>query len=168
MPDFAKTGGNYNADTRTLILGIGNILLGDEGIGVHVARWMQGTSLPDNVDVIDGGTGGLQLLYHVQNYDRIILVDASLDDLPEGYVRVTYPRYSSEFPPSLSAHDIGLRDLIDAMILLDNLPAMVLVAISIKHFDSLSIELSPRIRQAGLIARKQILEMVAEEASHLS
>ena len=49
-------------ESNILILGVGNYLMGDEGLGVHVARALQGESLPEGVDVLDGGTAGFQLM----------------------------------------------------------------------------------------------------------
>ena len=53
---------------KTLILGVGNLLLKDEGVGIHVIRALENKNLPDNVDLMDGGTGGLHLLSWLQEY----------------------------------------------------------------------------------------------------
>ena len=76
---------------RILILGIGNYLMGDEGLGVHAAVRLQKENLPDRVDVVDGGTGGFHLLEYFETYDNIILVDATLDDNPNGTIRLIQP-----------------------------------------------------------------------------
>ena len=70
---------NRNSNPRTLVLGLGNIIMGDEGIGVHVIRALVQYSLPPNIECLDGGTGGFILLEPLQNADRIILVDATTD-----------------------------------------------------------------------------------------
>ena len=64
---------------KTLILGIGNTLLGDEGIGVHVVHEIGRRSLPPQVSWLDGGTGGLHLLGAMRGVDRVVLVDATID-----------------------------------------------------------------------------------------
>ncbi len=61
---------------RTLILGIGNLLLCDEGVGVHVARALQREALPENVVILDVGTAFLDALPEIELADRIIMVDA--------------------------------------------------------------------------------------------
>lgn len=61
---------------RTLILGIGNLLLGDEGVGVHIARALQQEQLPENVTVLDAGTAFLDMLPAIERADHIIIVDA--------------------------------------------------------------------------------------------
>lgn len=132
-----------------LVLGIGNFLMGDEGVGVHVVHALMKEDLPPGVDVLDGGTGGYQLLGQIQNYRRVIMIDASLDEYKEGHVRSIEPRFATDFPSSLSAHDIGLKELIDSLVLLDAMPKITLIAISIKDLSRFSTELSPPVREAA-------------------
>jgi hydrogenase maturation protease len=124
------------------------MLMGDEAVGIQVVKSLNQDELPKNVDVIDGGTGGFHLLSYLSDYKKIIFVDASLDDRPEGTVTIIEPKFSSDFPKSLSAHDIGLKDLIESASLLGDLPQMYLVIISIKKFQNLSLEISTQILQA--------------------
>jgi hydrogenase maturation protease len=133
---------------KILVLGVGNMLMGDEAVGIHIVKSLNANELPQNVDVVDGGTGGFHLLSYLSDYKKIIFVDASLDDRPEGTVTVIEPKFSTDFPKSLSAHDIGLKDLIESAALLGELPKMFLVIISIKKFQDLSLELSPQISKA--------------------
>jgi hydrogenase maturation protease len=130
---------------KILVLGVGNMLMRDEAIGIEVVKALDKNELPENVDVVDGGTGGFHLLSYLQEYKKIIFVDASLDDRPEGTVTMIEPKFSSDFPKSLSAHDIGLKDLIESASLLGELPKMYLVIISIKKFQNLSLEVSENI-----------------------
>ena len=62
-----------HSDHKTLVLGLGNVIMGDEGIGVHVVRALEKQTLPVNVECLDGGTGGFILLEPLQNASRIIL-----------------------------------------------------------------------------------------------
>jgi hydrogenase maturation protease len=133
-------------DKRTLVLGIGNLLMGDEGVGVHAIREMEKTKVPDHVSLLDGGTGGFHLLSLFQEYDPIIVIDATMDQKPEGDVQLRRPRFASDFPRTLSAHDIGLRDLLESAALLGPLPRLFLITVSIKDLQTMSTELSPNIR----------------------
>jgi hydrogenase maturation protease len=72
-----KTGKNLAVGERILVLGLGNILLKDEGIGVHVIRELQGLALPENVEVIDGGTAGLDMLLSQEGSYKLVVVDAA-------------------------------------------------------------------------------------------
>jgi len=91
----------------TLVLGIGNILMGDEGVGVHLVKYLENKHLPKNVEVLDGGTGSFYLLEYFHKYRRIILVDATIDGEPAGTLNMLKPKYSSDYPTTLTAHDIG-------------------------------------------------------------
>jgi len=133
---------------KTLVLGVGNLLLKDEGIGIHAIHALENEDLPPDVTLMDGGTGGLHLLSWLQDYDRIIMIDATLDDNPPGTVRLIHPRYASDFPPLMSAHEIGLRDMIEAMCLLGNLPEIRLIVISAADINEIGTTLSPEVQAA--------------------
>ena len=142
-----------------LILGIGNILMRDEGAGIHVITGLEEEAYIE-ADLMDGGTGGFHLLGVIQSYNTIIIVDASLDHFPAGHVRILHPKYAKDFPRQLSAHEIGLKDLIDAAFLLGNTPQIYLVAISVKDFQEMGMELSPEVSQAIPVAKQIIKELI--------
>ena len=131
-----------------LVLGVGNILVGDEGVGVHVLRALEKEAWPAHVHLVDGGTGGFHLLGYLRDYDRIILIDATRDGEPVGTVKQFTPRLASDFPPSLGAHDIGLKDLIGATALLGDLPHITVVTISVEELKPMTMELSPGVAAA--------------------
>ncbi|MCL2652046.1 MAG: HyaD/HybD family hydrogenase maturation endopeptidase [Candidatus Azobacteroides sp.] len=131
---------------KTLILGVGNLLLKDEGVGIHAIRALENETLPPDVSLIDGGTGGLHLISWLQGYDRIIMIDATLDDNPPGTIRLIQPRYASDFPHLMSAHEIGLRDMIEAMSLTGSLPEICLIVISAADISEVGTDLSPEIQ----------------------
>ncbi len=149
------------ARNDTLILGIGNLLLRDEGIGIHIIRKLERENF-QGVDLLDGGTGGLNLLEHIQSHRKVIVVDASLDHHPAGTVRVLHPEFAKDFPRQLSAHEIGLNDLIEAAQMIGNMPELHLVAISVKNFQELGMELSPEARAAIPEAVVRIRELAED------
>lgn len=65
-----------------LILGIGNLVLKDEGVGIHIIHRLEQMQLPEGVDILDGGTGGIFLIGTLQQYRHIIMIDATLDNPP--------------------------------------------------------------------------------------
>ena len=95
---------NWHAQ-KTLVLGLGNVIMGDEGVGVHVVRALEKHTLPAGVECLDGGTGGFILLEPLQNAGRIILIDAAADGNPPGTVTRTTPRFSQRLP----SHAHGAR-----------------------------------------------------------
>jgi hydrogenase maturation protease len=128
-----------------LVLGIGNVLMGDEGVGVHVVRHLEKLGVPQGVELLDGGTGSFLLLEPMQRARKIILIDATLDDHPAGSVRRLTPRFSTEYPRTLTAHDIGLKDLLDTFYLLEGPADVVLFAVTIASLQEVGMELSPEI-----------------------
>ena len=147
---------------KILILGVGNLLLKDEGVGIHVIRALEHEALPPNVSLMDGGTGGLHLIAWIQDYDRIIMVDATLDDNPPGTIRLIRPRYATDFPPLMSAHEIGLRDMIEAMILTGKLPDIQLIVISAADISEVGMELTPVVEAAV----PKVVELIRSCLSH--
>jgi len=130
-------------------MGIGNYLMGDEGIGVHIASLLEKEKLPEGVDVLDGGTGGFYLLEYFEIYEHIILVDATLDGNTPGTIRLIKPRFATDFPAAMSTHDIGLKDLVSALQVLDKMPEIDLFVVSIESIQQQGIELTAKI--AGIV-----------------
>lgn len=143
-----------------LIMGIGNYLMGDEGVGVHFANFMEANPLPPNVDVVDGGTGGFFLMEFFETYPTVILVDATLDNLTPGSYRCIRPRFAADFPRALSTHDIGLRDMVEGLTILEKLPDVWLFAVSISMVQSQQIELSPEVQAALPALRDEVLALI--------
>ena len=147
--------------TKTLILGIGNILMGDEGIGVHVINSLEKTALPADVECLDGGVGSFLLLEPMQSADKVILIDATIDGQKPGSVRRLQPKFSTDYPITLTAHDIGLKDLLDAFYLMGRVPDVTLFAITIPPLQDMVMELSPELRPVV----PQVVRMVLDEAA---
>lgn len=156
---------NYEPD-KILIMGVGNLIMGDEGVGIHVIKELEKLPMPDNVDLLDGGTGGFHLLSYLQNYPLVIMIDATLDQDPEGTVKTIKPKFASDFPKALSAHDIGLKDLLEAVTLLDKLPEMYLITISIKDLSRMSVELSSIISETIPAVIKELRSILAYLSRH--
>jgi hydrogenase maturation protease len=139
--------------------------MGDEGIGVHVVRALVQHILPPHVECLDGGTGGFILLEPLQSANHIFLVDATTDENPIGTVTRTTPKFSKDYPPTLTAHDIGVKDLLDAFYMQGGSRDVVLYAITIDPRQSISMELSPAGKRAVDEAVERILaELAAAQA----
>jgi hydrogenase maturation protease len=94
---------------KTLVLGLGNPILTDDGIGIHVVRELMARSLPDNVTCAEASVGGLRLLEVLAGYERVILVDAiqTRDGKPGDIHRL----HANDLRASLhagSTHDLSL------------------------------------------------------------
>lgn len=142
-----------------LILGIGNYLMGDEGVGVQTAIALQKMPIADTIDVVDGGTGGFHLLEFFEVHDKVILIDATLDNNEPGTIRLIQPRFAQDFPRAMSTHDIGLRDMVNALQLMDKMPEIYLFVVSIESIQQQGIELTPAIQKAIPILVEKVVEL---------
>jgi hydrogenase maturation protease len=131
---------------RTLVLGIGNLLLCDEGVGVHVARALAQEELPDDVLPLEVGTAFLEALPEIEKADRIIVVDAMQGDEPPGTV------YRIPFEDCLKPECIASLhgfDLSRVMFLAgrSEMPEVTVIGVEPARIDW-GVELTPEIRQA--------------------
>ena len=143
-----------------LILGIGNILLKDEGIGVHVVKKIKEMSLPDNVEVLDGGTAGLDLVDFIAGYKKLIVIDAvTTGDKPGTIYRLTEENLNIGPKAIMSFHEIDFLDALHMSHIMKEKPEEIVV-IGIEPKDmSDGVDLSPEIEER--IPR--IIEIVMEE-----
>jgi hydrogenase maturation protease len=121
-----------------LILGIGNVLLTDEGIGVRALKELERRfTFPDNVELLDGGTAGIELLRHIRLRDYLIIIDAMKCDQEPGTVfRVEGADVPAAFRTRISPHQLGLSDLLAAAMLTDELPKnLVLFGVEPESID---------------------------------
>lgn len=151
---------------KVLIMGVGNYLMGDEGVGVHAVQLLlRKPSLPAYVDVVDGGTGGFHLLEYFEKYPKVILIDACLDGQPGGTIRLIHPRYASDFPKAMSSHDIGLKDMISSLQLLGRIPEIHLFVVSIEYLQMQGVELTKDVEAIMPELIQQITELAQSLAS---
>ncbi|TLN03398.1 hydrogenase maturation protease, partial [bacterium] len=103
----------------TLVLGIGNLIMTDDGVGVRVVqRLAEGYEFPPEVTVMDGGTLGLDLLSHLEGVDRLLIIDAMETGGPPGtIVRMSGEEIPIAFESKLSPHQMGLKDLLAVSLL---------------------------------------------------
>lgn len=145
---------------RILVLGIGNYLMGDEGIGVHAIHFLGKKQLPENVDIVDGGTGSFDLMPLISAYKKVIMIDATMDENPVGTVKVLYPKFAKDFPRTLSSHDVGLKDMIDALEVNNELPQISLITVSIGEIIPMNTELSAGVKNSLESIYNTILEII--------
>lgn len=131
----------------TLVLGLGNVLCGDDGVGViavHLLRRIY--ELPPGVRVVDGGTLGLDLLALVAASDRVILVDAVRADAPAGtLVRIAGDDVPAAVHERLSPHQVGVADLLAGAALCNSYPEEVTIVGIVPATTELQIGCSPAV-----------------------
>ena len=150
---------------KILILGIGNLVLNDAGVGVHIVHMLKSLVMPEGVDILDGGMGGRALVSTLCQYKHLILVDAATDDFPIGTVRRLSPRFPEDYPLQLSTHEQGVRDILDAMQENGNMPQIDMLAISVNGRPTLGMQLSPEVRRVIPQVVQLIFEMIEDKRS---
>lgn len=135
------------AQKEILILGIGNLLLKDEGVGVHVVNRLRDINLPCNMEVLDGGTLGFDLHLYIEGRKKVIVIDAVMAGEPPGTIyRFTDSDIVAEAKVSLSAHDIDFTDVLKTAHFLGHKPEIIFIGIEPKDISE-GLELSPEIEK---------------------
>ena len=150
---------------NVLVLGIGNVLLMDEGVGVRAVEEIDRRfRLPESVETLDGGTSGIDLLPYIRNRDYLIIIDAVKSGHPPGtVVRVEGEDVPARFRTRISPHQLGLSDLLAAARLTDDLPKrMVLFGVEPKRLE-MALGLSDDVK-AGL---EKLIDAVIRELRSL-
>ncbi len=144
-----------------LVLGIGNVLLTDEGIGVRALKELERRYIfPANVELLDGGTAGIELLRHIRNRDCLIIIDAMTWDQKPGTVgRVEGKDVPAAFRTRISPHQLGLSDLLAAAMLTGELPkSLVLFGVEPESID-IGLDLTDTVEASV----DKLVEAVADE-----
>ncbi|MES9898340.1 MAG: HyaD/HybD family hydrogenase maturation endopeptidase [Sedimenticola sp.] len=134
-----------------LVLGMGNILMQDEGIGVRVVEELECRyHLPDEIEVMDGGTTGTELLEPMRGIKHLIVTDAvNTGDSHGTLVRIVDREVPAFFQTKLSNHQLGLSDLLALLTLTGEAPEHVTIIGMVPHFLTNKLGLSPEA-EAGI------------------
>jgi hydrogenase maturation protease len=149
------------ATMSILVLGVGNILMTDDSVGVRVVEEIgRMFDIPDGVEILDGGTSGIELLTHIRDKTHLIVIDAlKCGRAPGTVVRVEGEDMPAKFMTRISPHQLGLSDLLAAAKLTGEIPArMVLFGIEPKRIE-LGLGLSDEVK-AGF---EKLVEIVVDE-----
>ncbi len=150
---------------RVLVIGMGNVLMQDEGVGVRAVEELESRyRIPEGVSVIDGGTTGMELFNPIRECDRLIVADAVNTGAPYGtLVRIANQEIPAFFQTKLSNHQLGLSDLLALLTLKDAVPEHVAIIGMVPH----SLE-----NQLGLTAEAEagldgMVRMLVQELADL-
>lgn len=162
---------------RCVILGIGNTILSDEGVGVRAVELFQERyRLPENVVAIDGGTSGMEMIEDLSHLDFLLVLDTIMAGKPPGsIVRLAGSEVPSFFRRKLSPHQIGLSDVLASLEFLEAEPKDIVV-IGVQPVTlELGMELTPTVEArvsevvdmavAEFAARGISLERIAAEVA---
>ncbi|EUD10337.1 HyaD/HybD family hydrogenase maturation endopeptidase [Providencia alcalifaciens] len=158
---------------RILVLGVGNILLSDEGIGVRIVEALEDRyHLPECVEVLDGGTAGMELIGAMADRDHLIIADVVLSSQQPGSILVLRDaEVPALFTRKISPHQLGLSDVLSALHLTDEFPKrLTLVGIvpeSLEPHIGLTATgqaaLEPALQEVIEVLRSEGLEITEKE-----
>lgn len=139
-------------ERKIAIMGVGNTLHKDEGVGIHVIRALEKEkkrySVLKDVGLIDGGTGGLLLLKLIEDYDTVFIVDAALAGGKPGDIYILSPEQISKSPDSqhmFSAHDIDLTYTLQVGRELGMQTEVIIIGVEPKEYTSHGLNLSEEL-----------------------
>jgi hydrogenase maturation protease len=149
-------------EKKIKVLGCGNTLVGDDGVGIRAIEKLQEMTLPPNVEIIDAGVGGMSILSWIEDADKVVIIDAvQTGNEPPGTV---YEFTDKEMPPSdmfmLSLHDLNLVDTLNIGRVVQKMPdEIVIIGVEVKRVAEFTKELTPEVE--GAIP--EVLELVLKE-----
>jgi len=132
---------------KTLVLGVGNTLMSDEGVGVHVIEHlMAGFVIPEEVQVLDGGVLGMDLLYYLEGIENLLLVDAVEAHKEAGtIIRLEGDEVPAFLSMKISPHQVGVPDMLAAAKFKDLYPKRIVLWGVQPQFLDMGLEMSPLI-----------------------
>jgi hydrogenase maturation protease len=143
------------AAAETVVIGLGNVILSDDGLGVRAVQRLRDRGLScEGVELVEGGTAGLLLLPHLEDATRAILVDAIDAGLaPGALTRIQGEDWTSAFSPRMTPHEVALEDVLHAARLRAAWPDELVLFGLQPGLIALGTELSPSVAAAldGLV-----------------
>ena len=151
------------SDPRIVVLGVGNLLMSDEGVGVRAVEKLESEQLlPAWVACIDGGTSTHELLDSLDHLELLVIVDAIATSAEPGtIVRLEGAEIPSAFSNKLSPHQHGINDLLATLQLIGSAPARVVLFGVVPERITLGMELSPVV----LAALPELCSSIASEVA---
>lgn len=152
------------SDERILVMGIGNPLVRDEGVGVRVIETMMATlRFPDNVELVDAGTMGMGILNLFRDCDHMLVIDAidGTGEEPGTIVRFA-PEDIAQNQVMHSMHDVRFIDVLNAAELMGSRPTADCIGIQVHDMGAVEIGLTPAVEAAVPAAVEAVLAVLAE------
>ena len=114
----------------TVIIGIGNILLKDDGVGVHVIKQLENENLPSTIELVDGGTSTLDTVSYFLEYNKVIIVDCLKAGYKSGTIYKINPEEIKNYKTeNLSIHEVQILDVVKMANMLGKFPEVVIFGI---------------------------------------
>jgi len=160
---------------KVLILGIGNILFGDEGIGVHLANYIDEKysfeSKDITVDIVDGGTLAQRLIPIITDYDKVLLLDCV--NVMDGNIGDVYSFDFNDVPEYItwegSAHEVEMLQTLQMIDMMDDLPPVRIVGvIPYVIAEDTTFTMTKEVLDSSIIMEKSIIDFIQDLNVHVS
>ena len=152
------------------VIGIGNLLMRDEGFGIHVIRYLEDNyRFPDDVIVIDGGTAGIYLAPAFESARHVIVIDVIALDLPPGtMVQLDYKEMSGKsLTTSMSSHQIGILEILEICRFRGTVPERMDFFCVVPHVVETGLDLSIFLRSRVEDMGKQVVQTLERQGHRI-
>lgn len=144
------------------------MLLTDEGVGVHIAQELQQRGLHTTVEVVDGGTGGFELIEQVRRKTNVIIVDCLTANAPPGsIIRLALDEIDLQRALPFSAHQGGVHELLTHVKTVSPKPEVVVIGIVPAILDQVGLNLSPAVEAQRLRIVSAVIDEIDDIMNHL-
>lgn len=152
------------SDKKIVVIGVGNLLLADEGIGIHAVNELKKENLHPSVEIIDGGTAGIDLLFLLEDANYAIIIDCvEAATEPGTILRIPVEELILQAPvQAISLHDINLAEVLSMANSLNKLPATVIFGIQPGEI-CFGTELTPAVNNS----LPRLIKLVKQEINNL-
>ena len=131
----------------TVVIGIGNILFKDEGVGVYAAKYLEENyTFSPEIDIIDGGTLGFKLMNYYQSYKKVIILDTvSIDDTPGSVYNLPARELMGLGAYRKTAHEVEVVEMLEICSLLEHMAEVNVIGIVPREIECVDISLTPEL-----------------------
>jgi hydrogenase maturation protease len=153
-------------NSKIMILGVGNVLLTDEGAGIHILKELEKHELPEDTELLEGGTAGMELLSLIEEVDHLVIVDSVNAGVEPGAIFKFKPDDISVLPPefNVSFHQVGLLEVLKMGQIFGKLPKTVTIFGIQPKTLQWGLELTPEVA----IKIPKLTELVLQEVWDLA
>lgn len=156
-------------ENSIVVLGVGNILLTDEGLGVHVVEDLKANyTFTPQISLIDGGTMGMELLTYMRGMKKILLIDAvNGGEAPGTIYEFPHRELEQYFTDHISVHEVGMQDILRIRAIQENpLEDAIVIGVEPESLD-VGFEPSAPVQKALPKVKERVLRVLCEWGVHI-
>ncbi len=150
---------------KIAVIGIGNILFKDEGVGVYAAKYLEKNfSFSPSIDIVDGGTLGFKLMGYYQTYDRVIIIDTvSIEDEPGSVYNLPSEVLMGLGSYRKTAHEVEVLEMLEICSMLEKMAKVSVIGIVPKDIESVEINLTDDLKKYFLPLVNEVIKEIEKE-----